>query len=410
VRADSSAQPPCARDLLLDGLVTRFTEGYPAGVAPLRRALRALVALLRENGLTGREAGIPCGPSADLWDDEDWHELASRGVRLARDAGALTSLPVVLTYHAGLLVFTGEFATAAALLDEADAIAAATGNAKPGCVSPLLAALRSDEAQAVEVIEACIEHATATGEGRAIGHAEYAAAVLYNGLGRYQDALAAAQRACEYEDLGVYGWALSELVEAGIRSGASDVAAAALELLTERTSASGSDWALGVEACGRALLGDGQTADRGYRDAIDRLVLTRVRLPLARAHLLYGEWLRREGRRIDAREQLHAADQMFASMGAHGFAERTERELRATGEQVRKRAADAPVQLTARESQIARLAGDGLSNPEIAAQLFMSPRTVEYHLHKVFTKLAISSRNQLHAVLKSPGPAGRGAG
>ena len=394
-RAGSSAQPPRALDLLLDGLVTRFTEGYPAGVAPLRRGLRALVAQLRETGLTGREVGIPCGTSADLWDDDDWHELASRGVQLARHTGALISLPAGLTYQAGLLVFAGQFAAAAALLDEADAIAAATGNAKPGCVSPLLAALRCDEGQALEVIEACIRHATASGEGKSIGHAEYAAAVLYNGLGRYKDALAAAQRACEYEDLGVFGWALGELVEAAARSGDRGAAAAALELLTERTRASGSDWALGVEACVRALLSDGQSAERGYREALDHLGRTRVRVPLARAHLLYGEWLRREGRRTDAREQLRAAHEMFARMGAVGFAERAGRQLRATGEHVRKRTTDTPVQLTAREAQIARLAGDGLSNPEIAAQLFMSPRTVEYHLHKVFTKLAITSRNQL---------------
>ncbi len=372
-------------------------------MAPLRRALQALVALLREHGLVGREVGIPWGASADLWDDEDWHELASRGVRLARDTGALTSLPVALTYHAGLLVFAGEFAAATALLDEADAIAAATGNAQSVCVCPLLAAMRGDEALALGVIEACVQHAMATGEGRAIGHAEHAAAVLYNGLGRYKDALTAAQRACEHEDLGVFGWALSELVEAGARSGTRDVAAAALEQLTERTRASGTDWALGVEARSRALLSEDDTAETLYREAIDRLARTRVRVELGRAHLLYGEWLRRDNRRTDAREQLRTAHQMLAAMGAGGFAERAARELRATGERVRNRTTDAPAQLTARETQIAWLAGDGLSNPEIAAQLFMSPRTVEYHLHKVFTKLNISSRNQLPGVLATHG-------
>jgi DNA-binding CsgD family transcriptional regulator len=402
-RESSSVRPPCALDLLLDGLVTRFTDGYPAGVAPLRRALQALVALLRRQGLVGREVGIPCGATADLWDDEGWHELASRGIRFARDTGALISLPVGLTYHAGLLVFAGEFAAAATLLDEADAIAAATGNAQSDYVSPLLAAMRGDEALALGAVAACIQHATARGEGRAIGHAEHAAAVLYNGLGRYKDALAAAQRACEHEDMGAFGWALSELVEAGARSGTREVAAAAFEQLTERTHASGTDWALGVEARARALLSEGETAETLYREATDRLGRTRVRVPLARAHLLYGEWLRRDNRRIDARVQLRAAHQMFAAMGADGFAERAARELRATGEQVRNRTTGTPARLTARETQIAWLAGDGLSNPEIAAQLFMSPRTVEYHLHKVFTKLGISSRNQLHGVL-----AGRG--
>jgi DNA-binding CsgD family transcriptional regulator len=236
-------------------------------------------------------------------------------------------------------------------------------------------------------------------------------ALLFNGLGRYQDALTAAQRASEDPQEVVFStWAAAELIEAATRSGVPGQAVAALELLSESARASGSDWGLGVAACGRALLGAGQEAERGYREALDRLGRTRVRVPLARAHLLYGEWLRREGRRVDAREQLRTAYEMFAAMGAGGFAGRAERELRATGEHVRRRAADSPVQLTAREAQIARLAGDGLSNPEIAAQLFMSPRTVEYHLHKVFTKLAITSRNQLHAALPHPGLGSRGPG
>jgi DNA-binding CsgD family transcriptional regulator len=398
-RAGCSGQPPRAIDLLLDGLMSRFTEGYRAGVAPLRRALQALVALLREDGLVGREVGIPWGTSAELWDDESWHELATRGVRIARKAGALTALPVGLTYHAGLLVFAGEFAAAAALLEEADAIAVSTGNAPFDYASLLLAALRGHEAQALEVIGACVQQATATGEGRAIGYAEHAAAVLYNGLGRYRDAFAAAQRACEHEDLGVFGWALAELVEAGVRSGTRDVAAAALERLAGRTRASGTDWALGMKARSCALLSDSQNAGPLYREAIERLARSRIAVHLARAHLLYGEWLRRENRRSDARVQLRTAHEMFASMGAGAFAERAARELRATGERILLRTSCTPVQLTAREAQISRLAGDGLSNPEIAAQLFMSPRTVEYHLHKVFTKLGISSRNQLHGVL-----------
>jgi DNA-binding CsgD family transcriptional regulator len=397
-RVACSAQPPRALDLLLGGLVTRFTEGYPAAVAPLRRALQALVALLREHGIVGREVGIPWGASAELWDHETWHELASRGVRIARDAGALTALPVGLTYHAGLLILAGEFAAAGARLEEAHAIAAATGNAHSDYVSPLLAALRGDETHALEVIEACVQDASARSEGRAISHAEHAAAVLYNGLGRYKDAMAAAQRACEHEDLGVFGWALAELVEAGARSGAGETAAAALERLAERTRASATDWGLGIEARSSALLSDSRTAGPLYLEAIERLSRSRIAVHLARAHLLYGEWLRRENRRTDAREQLRTAHRMFTSMGAGGFAERAARELRAIGERTRTRTTVTPVQLTARETQIARLAGGGLSNPEIAAQLFMSPRTVEYHLHKVFTKLAITSRNQLHAV------------
>jgi DNA-binding CsgD family transcriptional regulator len=399
--ADSSPQPPRPLDLLLDGLVARFTEGYEASVAPLRQALGALQALLRDRGLVGREVRFAWGVSPELWDDEAWHELASLGVQTARDAGALAALPVGLTYHAGLLVFAGEFAAAAALLDEADGIAADTGIAHVDYSTVLLVALRGQEAEALEVIGASVRHAAATGEGRAIGHAEHAAAVLYNGLGRYPAALAAAQRACEYEDLGVFGWALAELVEAGARSGAPDVAAVALEGLAERTRASGTDWGLGIEARSRALLSDSQTAEPLYREAIERLSRTRVAVHLARAHLLYGEWLRREDRRTQARGQLRTAYQMFAAMGADGFGERSRRELLATGERVRKRTSETPLRLTGREAQIARLAADGLSNPDIAAQLFMSPRTVEYHLHKVFTKLDITSRSQLHGTLAS---------
>jgi DNA-binding CsgD family transcriptional regulator len=399
-RAGSSLQPPRALDLLLDGLVTRFTEGYAVGVAPLRRALQALQALFREfpsgRAITLR---IAWGVSPELWDDEAWYELASRGVRIARDTGALVALPVGLTYRANLLIFAGDFAAADAHLEEAHAIAAATGNAHFDYASPLLAALRGNEADAMEVIEACVKNATIRGEGRAIPHAEHAAAVLYNGHGRYEAALAAAQRACEYEDLGVYGWALVELVEAGARSGTREVAAAALERLAQRTRASATDWALGMEARSRALLSDSQTAEPLYREAIDRLGRSRIVLHLARTHLLYGEWLRRERRRLDAREQLRTAHNMLSSMGAEAFAERAARELRATGENVRKRRADTRDQLTAQETQIAQLAADGYSNPEIGAQLFISPRTVEYHLHKVFTTLAITSRTELPNVL-----------
>jgi DNA-binding CsgD family transcriptional regulator len=398
-RAGTSSQSPTALDLLLDGLVTRFTEGYAASVVPLRRHLKAMQEVLREHGIAGREVRFAWGVSPEVWDDEAWHELASRGVQLARDTGALGALPVGLTYHAGLLVFAGELAAAAALIDEADAIAAATGVAHFDYASPLLAALRGHETQALEMIEACLKPAIARGEGRAIGHAEHATAVLYNGLGRYPTALAAAQRACEYEDLGVFGWALVELVEAGARSGAYEVAAAALERLAERTRASGTDWALGIEARSRALLTDSQTAWRLYREAIDLLARSRITVHLARAHLLYGEWLRHENRRTDARKSLRTAHEMFVSMGADGFADRAARELGAAGERVHQSTMSTATQLTVRELQIARLASDGLSNPEIAAQLFVSRRTIEYHLNKIFSKLAISTRNQLHVAL-----------
>ena len=219
--------------------------------------------------------------------------------------------------------------------------------------------------------------------------------MLYNGLGRYEAALASAQSACEYDDLGIFGFSLVELVEAGARSGAHEEAAAALRRLEERTGAVGTDWALGVQAWSRALLSDGQAAESLYREAIERLARSRIAVHLARAHLVYGEWLRRENRRVDAREHLRTAHEMFSGIGAEAFAERSRRELRATGETARSRTDETRGVLTPQEAQIARLARDGLSNPEIGAQLFISPRTVQYHLHKVFAKLEITSRNQL---------------
>jgi DNA-binding CsgD family transcriptional regulator len=310
-------------------------------------------------------------------------------------------LPLAATYRAGVHVHAGEFAAAAALIEEADAITEATGNAPLGYTSLVLAAWRGREAEALELTEASREDAAARGEGRAITLAEYATAVLYNGLGRYREALAAAQRASEHDDLGLYGWALIELVEAAARDREPQLAADALELLSKRTGLSGTDWALGIEARSRALLDEGQATEDLYLEATERLGRCRIKVHLARAHLLYGEWLRRQNRRIDARETLRSAHELFSTMGAEAFAERAARELLATGETARKRTADTRGQLTAQETQIAELAREGHSNPEIGAQLFISPRTVEYHLHKVFTKLEISSRNELQRVLPS---------
>jgi DNA-binding CsgD family transcriptional regulator len=245
------------------------------------------------------------------------------------------------------------------------------------------------------LIEASIKDAMARGEGRAIGMAEYATAVLYNGLGRYEQALAAAQRACQFEDLGYFNWSLAELIEAATRAGDQEAGTQAMAMLAERTQASGTDWALGIEARSRALLSDGQAADDLYREAVQRLGRTRVVVHLARAHLLYGEWLRRENRRQDAREALREAHEIFSRIGADGFAERARRELLATGETVRKRTTENPVDLTAQEAQVAKLAREGLTNPEIASQIFISPRTVEWHLGNVFSKLGITSRKDL---------------
>jgi DNA-binding CsgD family transcriptional regulator len=399
--APPAPRPARAIDLLFDGLTSRFTDGYAAGVLPLRQALDAVS---RDEGHSEDDLHwlwLACRIAPDLWEDETWHELATRQLQVARDAGALSVLPLAATYRAGVHVHAGEFAAAAALIEEAHAITEATGNAPLGYTSLVLAAWRGREAEALELIEASREDAAGRGEGRAITLAEYATAVLYNGLGRYREALAAAQRASEHEDLGLFGWALIELVEAAARDREPLLAAEALELLSERTGLTGTDWALGIGARSRALLDEGQGAEDLYLEATERLGRCRIRVHLARAHLLYGEWLRRENRRIDARESLRTAHELFSTMGAEAFAERAARELLATGETARKRTADTRGQLTAQETQIAELAREGHSNPEIGAQLFISPRTVEYHLHKVFTKLEISSRNELQRVLPS---------
>jgi DNA-binding CsgD family transcriptional regulator len=401
--APSGRQPARATDLLLDGLVTRYTEGYVAGVAPLRDALEALAQdapgsgdeILRWFWLQWLVAG-------DLWDDASWHEIAIRAVRFARESGALGFLPLALGYRATVHVHAGEFAAAASLAEEAAAISEAAGTAPVRYASLLLAAWRGVETHSHDDRILGLENAIARGEGRGIGGGGYAMAVLYNGLGRYEDALASARSACEYDDLGIFGFALVELVEAGARSGAHEDAADALRTLVERTGAAGTDWALGVQAWSSALLSEGEAAESLYVEAIDRLGRTRIAVHLARAHLVYGEWLRREKRRVDAREHLRTAYDIFSDAGAEAFAERARRELQATGETARRRKNETRGLLTAQEAQIARLAQEGLSNPEIGAQLFISPRTVQYHLRKVFQKLEITSRNQLGRL-----PAGR---
>jgi DNA-binding CsgD family transcriptional regulator len=319
-------------------------------------------------------------------------------VSLARNAGALAVLPTALTYRACVHLHAGEFAEASALIEEADAISKATRSAPLGNGSMMLLAWRGQDIAALRVIESVVQDAKSRGEGRAIGLAHYATAVLYNSLGRYKDALVAAQHTCAYEDLGFFGWALVELVEAGVRSDVRDVASDALGQLDERTRACGTDWALGVRARSAALLSEGNAAEALFREAIERLGRSRIAVHLARAHLVYGEWLRRENRRVDAREHLRAAHDAFSRMGAEAFADRARRELLATGETARRRVDEMRDVLTPQEAEIARLARDGFSNPDIGARLFISPRTVQYHLHKVFAKLDISSRNQLGRV------------
>jgi DNA-binding CsgD family transcriptional regulator len=292
-----------------------------------------------------------------------------------------------------------------ALIEEANGISEATGDSPLISTSLVLAAWRGQEARVLVLNEASIQDATAEGEAGAICLAEYAGALLYNGLGRYEAARAAAQRASEHEEVGLSAWALPELVEAGVRTDNVDAAAAALCHLETRTSAAATAWACGLQAQSRALLSDSREAEALYLESLERLASGRIGLHLARARLLYGEWLRRVGRRVTAREQLRAAYGMFRRVGAAGFAQRAHRELLATGERVRKRTVETRDELTAQEGQIACLAGEGYTNPEIGVQLFISPRTVEWHLRKVFKKLGISSRRELRAELPNAGPA-----
>jgi DNA-binding CsgD family transcriptional regulator len=403
--APAASTPERPADLLLDGLTTLITEGRAAATPLLQRALKAFRGAdisteeeLRWLWLAGRV-------SQDLWDDETWEVLCAQHVRITRQAGALTVLPIALRSRIFVHAFWGQLDEGATLCAEALTVSEASGTRLAAYGGVALAAYRGGEAEASRLIEATVEDVASRGEGMGLGISHFAAALLYNGLGRYADALHAAEAACEYDDLGVLAWALTELVEAAARSGKHETAGAALQRLSMSTRAAGTDWALGIEARSRALVSDDELAEKLYREAIDRLGRTRVRVELARAHLLYGEWLRRENRRMDAREQLRSAHELFTAMGVEGFAERARRELLATGETVRKRTPETRDDLTAQEAQIARLAGDGRTNPEIGAELFISPRTVEWHLRKVFAKLDISSRKQLRGALPDSGRA-----
>jgi DNA-binding CsgD family transcriptional regulator len=372
----------------------------------LSRALELVLALQAgtdEAGrwlwLTGGRAGATV--ALELWDAESWHVLAARQAHVARETGALVQLRLALNFVAGTHLFAGELSSAALMIEEDRLVAEATGNAPIAYTEMMLAAWRGEEARASELIETTAREAAARGLGRFVVLTSYASSVLDNGLGRHDAARDAAWRAFERDQLGFGHLVVPELAEAASRTGDVALVRAALEWLSERTRLTPTDWPLGIEARIRALLSEGDAAERLYRESIARLGRTRVRSELARAHLLYGEWLRREHRRVDAREQLRTAHEMFAAMGAEAFAERARRELSATGETVRKRTVETRDELTAQERQIARLARDGLSNPEIGTRLFISPRTVQYHLRKVFIKLGIRSRSQLDRVLPS---------
>jgi DNA-binding CsgD family transcriptional regulator len=401
-RAVQALAPPLGTpgplELLLDGMAELTTEGHAAATPTLQRAAEALAEIPAEDALRWGWAAI--APSTTLWDDEGMRAISTRQVKIVRDAGVLAQLPLHLASLAMSTSWTGDLAGVVSLIAEADSVAVATGTPFPPFTSMRLLALQGREADTSALTSAVL--ASVGGQGIAAANAHWAAAVLYNGLARYEEAASAARQASlnTFEPW-VSTFALPELVEAAARGGDAELAREALERLAVSTQHCGTDFGLGVEARSRALLNDGPAADDLYRKAIERLSRTRLRPELARAHLVYGEWLRRENRRVDARQQLRAAHEMFAAIGMEAFAERARNELQASGENVRKRTVETRDDLTAQERQIARLARDGLSNPEIGARLFLSPRTVEWHLRNVFNKLGIRSRRELAGALPS---------
>ena len=392
------APRPC--DLLLDGLATMITQGHAAAEATLRRAVDAFL----DDQVSGGEWlqwGILAQMAAmAVWDFDSWVVLSTRHVELARASGALAPLSIALNGRGQVATQCGDLETATSLAAEKDVVNEVTGIRLAATCDLLLAGYRGRPAEAIPLFEATIEDSTARGEGSAVQMANWAAAVLHIGLGRYAEALAVAEPATEdtYQPLCTQ-LVLPELIEAAVRAGREELAREALERLSAMTTIEGSDWAKGLEARSRALLSEGRDAERCYAEAVERFGRTPLRPELARAHLLYGEWLRREQRRLDARRQLHAAYHLFTVIGADAFAERARRELLTTGEKVRKREAHTYNQLTPQEEHIVRLARDGRTNPEIGAELFISARTVEWHLRQVFAKLGITSRRDLDSAL-----------
>jgi DNA-binding CsgD family transcriptional regulator len=388
---------PTAGDLLLDAF-SALTDDYETAVPLCRDALRNLRAVNISTRERLRWLWQGCVLALELWDDESADALSDHHLQIARRTGALSELPLALGSRTPIVVFRGELSAAASLVEEARSVVEAMGVGEAPYGALTLAAWRGQAREASELIEVTLREVNSRGEGVGVAICEYAHAVLCNGLGQYEEALAAARRACEDpQEMVAHNWGLAELIESAARTGTTDLATDALDRLARKARASGTDWALGMEARSRALRSEGDDADTWYRESIAHLGRTSVRADLARAHLLYGEWLRRSNRRVDARGELNIAYELLSAMGAEAFAERARRELVATGATVRKRSDETRDDLSPQEIQIARLARDGLSNPEIGAQLFISARTVEWHLRKVFTKLDISSRRQLRA-------------
>ena len=399
-----------APGLLLDALAVLYTDGYQTGAPAVQEAVRAFRDEKQGASALIRWCFVAARGAQDVWDDESWQDLAARHARLARDAGALPVLPLALNERISVHLHAGELTEAASLVPELETIREVTGSNLPAYGAMALAGWRGRSQEALQLIEATIEDVTPRGEGIGLSLAHYTASVLSNGLGQYEEAAVSAELASGYpEELGFANLALAELAEAAVRSGQAASAAAAADRLARTTRSSGTAWGLGIEARTRALLSDGDPAERLYRRSIERLSSAPARADLARAHLLYGEWLRRERRRGEARDQLRVAHGMLEAMGMDAFAERARRELLATSERSRPRAVQPPrlhahgasESLTVQEARIARLARDGLTNPEIAIRLFISTRTVQHHLSNVFMKLGVSSRGELHMVLPS---------
>jgi DNA-binding CsgD family transcriptional regulator len=399
-QARPAAEPARPSDLLLDGFALLLTEGRAAATPFLQRA---------SAGFAGQDAAaeevlrwgwLATVGAVVVWDYDSCVTIADRGVQLARDLGALTVLAVALNILTEAVAMGGEFAWAERLIAEADAVTQATGTQVLQYGALFLRAFQGRGAEVLRLSDVTVRDATAGGQGTAIEFVDHARAVILNGSGRYRQALTPAQDAADATpEMVVAGWGLIELVEAAAKCGETDVARRALERIEERNSVVATDWGLGIEARSRALMSTGSTAESLYREAIDRLGRTRLRPELARAHLLFGEWLQGENRRQDARAELRAAHEAFTAIGMDGFAERARAELLTVGDKIARETVGAREHLTVQERQIAELARDGLSNPEIGARVFLSPRTVEWHLRRVFTKLGIRSRRELAEAL-----------
>ncbi|WP_138731543.1 helix-turn-helix transcriptional regulator [Modestobacter excelsi] len=403
VRESPPPEAPRKDALLLEGLAVMFTDGYTPAAPVLDGAVHAFITEELSMDEALRSAWLAAATAASLWDDASWDALTRRHLDLVREAGALSALPLALNTRVVVLLFTGDLSAGTSLVEEAGAAVEATKSSLVPYGEVGLLALRGDAGRAEPLLQSCLEDVVARGEGVGVNMIQWARAVLCNGLGRYDDALSAAREAtADPLELGPPKWALVELIEAGARSGNPQLATAALDELSTMAAATGTEWALGVYAGGRAQLQTGRAAEDDYREAIDRLAGTTVKVQLARTRLLYGEWLRRQGRHADARAHLRTAHETLSAMGVDAFAERARRELLDAGETVRKRTVKTTGDLTAEETHIARLAAQGFTNAEISAQLYVSPRTVEWHLGKVFTKVGVRSRRELRrAVLDS---------